>query len=244
MCFLIPLQGPKMIWQFGELGYDYSIEFNGRVGNKPIRWDYLQNPNRKRISEVVSILGWLKNTQQSYSTSNYTYSVAGAVKLYKVTDASLNTVCVANFNIKTDSIIPLFQHSGWWYNVTTNDSILVSDVSQKIVLGPGAYKFYIDKKLTAPVVLTSVHQTKNNELNLEVYPNPSIEELTINWEVRDEPLTIEVYDVLGKLVFNKIVNNIEGSVTISHTEMQVDPGTYILKCKQGNLNKQQKIIIL
>lgn len=244
MCFLIPLQGPKMIWQFGELGYDYSIEFNGRVGNKPIRWDYLQNPNRKRISEVVSILGWLKNTQPSYSTSNYTYSVAGAVKLYKVTDASLNTVCVANFNIKTDSIIPLFQHTGWWYNVTTNDSILVSDVSQKIVLGPGAYKFYIDKKLTAPVVLTSVHQTKNNELNLEVYPNPSIEELTINWEVTDEPLTIEVYDVLGKLVFNKIVNNIEGSVTISHTEMQVDPGTYILKCKQGNLNKQQKIIIL
>lgn len=244
MCFLIPLQGPKMIWQFGELGYDYSIEFNGRVGNKPIRWDYLQNPNRKRISEVVSILGWLKNTQPSYSTSNYTYSVAGAVKLYKVTDASLNTVCVANFNIKTDSIIPLFQHTGWWYDVMTNDSILVSDASQKVVLGPGAYRFYIDKKLTAPVVLTSVHQTKNNELNLEVYPNPSTEEFTINWEVTDEPLTIEVYDVLGKLVFNKIVNNLEGSVTISHTEMQVNPGTYILKCKQGKLINQQKIITL
>ena len=28
--FLLP--GPKMIWQFGELGYDISINQNGRLG--------------------------------------------------------------------------------------------------------------------------------------------------------------------------------------------------------------------
>ncbi len=28
--------GPKMIWQFGELGYDISIDFNGRTGRKPV----------------------------------------------------------------------------------------------------------------------------------------------------------------------------------------------------------------
>jgi hypothetical protein len=46
---LIPLPGPKMIWQFGELGYDYSINTcsdgvtiseNCRTDSKPIRWDY------------------------------------------------------------------------------------------------------------------------------------------------------------------------------------------------------------
>lgn len=244
MCFLIPLQGPKMIWQFGELGYDYSIDFNGRVGNKPIKWDYLQNPNRKRISEVVSILGWLKNTQPSYSTSNYTYNVAGAVKLYKVTDASLNTVCVGNFNVKTDSIIPIFQHTGWWFDVFTNDSILVNDIAQKVVLGPGVYKFYTDKKLNTPVVLTSVAQTKSNTLNLEVYPNPSDNELIINWDVKEEALNIEIYDVLGNLIFIRKVNNLEGSVTLSHDEMKLSSGTYILKCIQGNSISQQKIIIL
>ncbi len=40
--FFITVPGPKMIWQFGELGYDYSIDYNGRVGNKPIKWDYLR----------------------------------------------------------------------------------------------------------------------------------------------------------------------------------------------------------
>ena len=46
--FLLTIPGPKMIWQFGELGYDYSINTctNGTVNNncrldeKPIRWDY------------------------------------------------------------------------------------------------------------------------------------------------------------------------------------------------------------
>lgn len=46
MFYTIP--GPKMLWQFGELGYDYSINYciNGTVNNncrldpKPVRWDY------------------------------------------------------------------------------------------------------------------------------------------------------------------------------------------------------------
>lgn len=32
--FLFTIPGPKMIWQFGEMGYDYSIDYNGRVGKK------------------------------------------------------------------------------------------------------------------------------------------------------------------------------------------------------------------
>ncbi len=245
MCFLIPLQGPKMIWQFGELGYDYSIEYNGRVGNKPIKWDYLQNPNRKRLSEVVSVLAWLKNTQPSYSTSNYTYSVGAGMKVYKVTDSTLNTVCVANFNIKTDSIIPGFQHSGWWYDVFTNDSIFINNIFLNVVLAPGAYKFYIDKKLTSPVTLTSVNYTSKNELNLEVYPNPSSDEITINWDAdKEAPLQVAIYDVFGKLVFEKKVNNNEGSITFTPEELNVSAGTYILKCKQANSISQLKIIIL
>ncbi len=244
MCFLIPLQGPKMIWQFGELGYDYSIEYNGRVGNKPIKWDYLQNPNRKRLSEVVSILAWLKNTQASYSSNNYTFSTAAGMKVYKVTDTSLNTVCVANFNIKTDSLIPGFQHSGWWYDVFTNDSIFVNDIFLKVVLGPGAYKFYLDKKLNSPVVLTSINNKKYEQLKLEIYPNPSTDEMTINWEADQHALSIDIYDVFGKLVFSKIVNNAEGSITFNKEELKLSSGTYILKSKQGNSTSQTKIIIL
>ncbi|PIY31450.1 MAG: hypothetical protein COZ08_08820, partial [Bacteroidetes bacterium CG_4_10_14_3_um_filter_42_6] len=55
--FFIPVPGPKMIWQFGELGYDYSINTceNGtisddcRLSPKPVKWSYYQDANRKRI---------------------------------------------------------------------------------------------------------------------------------------------------------------------------------------------------
>ena len=55
--FLFMLPGPKMIWQFGELGYDYPINYCGngtindacRTDPKPIRWDYYQQPKWKNF---------------------------------------------------------------------------------------------------------------------------------------------------------------------------------------------------
>ena len=47
--FFLTVPGPKMIWQFGELGYDVSIDFGGRTSEKPIRWDYQADPDRHRL---------------------------------------------------------------------------------------------------------------------------------------------------------------------------------------------------
>jgi Alpha amylase, catalytic domain/Secretion system C-terminal sorting domain len=244
MCFLIPQQGPRMIWQFGELGYDYSIDFNGRVGNKPIRWDYFNEAGRKRIYEVTSILGWLKNTQPSYSSSNYTFNGNGAVKLYKVNDANLNTVCVANFNVRTDSIVPTFQHTGVWYEIFTRDSITVSDVQQKVVLQAGEYKFYVDKQLMPPTVLTSI-QTKNKKVfEVNIYPNPVEEEIVMEWTSSKDPVNIEVYDLLGKKVAEKKIEFSDGLEVFTKSELNLNQGTYIISIQQSNNTYKQKIIIL
>ncbi len=56
MHFFITIPGPKMIWQFGELGYDYSIDYNGRLGEKPVKWDYYTNPYRKYLYDMISAL--------------------------------------------------------------------------------------------------------------------------------------------------------------------------------------------
>ena len=54
--FSMLIPGPKMIWQFGELGYDYSIDYNGRVGRKPVRWDYLEDSDRNDLYQEYSYL--------------------------------------------------------------------------------------------------------------------------------------------------------------------------------------------
>ncbi|PLX17048.1 MAG: hypothetical protein C0599_14325 [Salinivirgaceae bacterium] len=47
--FFLTVPGPKMIWQFGETGYDYSIDYDCSVCEKPVRWDYMDEPARKHL---------------------------------------------------------------------------------------------------------------------------------------------------------------------------------------------------
>ena len=57
--FMVP--GPKMIWQFGEMGYDVTIEENGRTGRKPLHWEYLDNEYRKALQDTYTKLLKLRN---------------------------------------------------------------------------------------------------------------------------------------------------------------------------------------
>lgn len=52
--FFLLVPGPKLIWQFGEYGYDISIDFNGRTGRKPVKWEWAEVPERKRLHEVYA----------------------------------------------------------------------------------------------------------------------------------------------------------------------------------------------
>ena len=64
--FFLTVPGPKMIWQFGELGYDFSINNNTdgseyddkafRTAPKPIRWDYFEDADRKKLYETYAAL--------------------------------------------------------------------------------------------------------------------------------------------------------------------------------------------
>ncbi len=70
--FCVP--GPKMIWQFGEMGYDISIDHNGRTGRKPLHWEYLENPHRKALQETYTGLLKLRNDHPSLFEGTATLS--------------------------------------------------------------------------------------------------------------------------------------------------------------------------
>jgi len=67
--FYFTVPGPKMIWQFGEIGFDYSINHcpdgsindDCRTAQKPLVWDYLNNPNRMDVYDTWKKLINLKN---------------------------------------------------------------------------------------------------------------------------------------------------------------------------------------
>ena len=59
--FTFTVPGPKMIWQFGEMGYDIGIDENGRTGRKPLHWEYLDNQYRKALHDTYIKLLKLRN---------------------------------------------------------------------------------------------------------------------------------------------------------------------------------------
>jgi hypothetical protein len=40
-----------MLWQFGEFGFDEELN-NDRLGIKPTRWEYLNDPQRIRLFKL------------------------------------------------------------------------------------------------------------------------------------------------------------------------------------------------
>ncbi len=149
--FFFTVPGPKMLWQFGELGYDVSIDFNGRVGNKPIRWEYFDVPSRKAIYDAWSDLIRLRINERIFETSDFTMDLAAASGLKKIQltdpDASGDEIkyvtIIGNFGTTAQSIDPSFQETGVWYEfLADNLKYIVPDVNKEISLLPGEFRIF------------------------------------------------------------------------------------------------------
>ncbi|MCK4663652.1 MAG: T9SS type A sorting domain-containing protein [Bacteroidales bacterium] len=199
--FFITIPGPKMIWQFGELGYDYSIDYNGRLGRKPVKWDYFDQYSRKRLYQVFSALINLKNDEPAFKSSDFSLSVSGAMKKIHIDDASMDVTIIGNFDVNEGTIVPAFQNTGTWYEFFTGDSIIVNDINENIALQPGEYRLYTTKKLVTPDIISDVKEIYNNNINYTVYPNPSNDYFTIDLnEIKNEIVSVEIINSIGQKI--------------------------------------------
>src|SRR6476469_3774215 len=101
--FLFSIAGPKMVWQFGELGYDISIDYNGRTGDKPIKWDYYDDPNRKALYNAYSKFIKLKENNSIFNSTSYSYNLSGGIKYIKLDGTGNTLVIVGNFDVSSQT---------------------------------------------------------------------------------------------------------------------------------------------
>ena len=125
--FLTPY--PKMMWQFGELGYDVSIEENGRTGRKPVRWNYLEDANRKALYDAMSkYVSWRTDHQEYYGQDNL------SVHTWNVNDSHMSgktlvmdkVIVVANFTNAQASTTISNPNPGEWTNLMTGEKVQVN----------------------------------------------------------------------------------------------------------------------
>jgi glycosidase len=220
--FYFTIPGPKMIWQFGEMGYDLSInrcpdgttKEDCRVANKPPRWDYLTDASRSKLYKVYAELIRLKTSQPAFTSNDFTVDASGRTKRISINHFSMNVYLVGNFGVDTVSVNAGFQNGGKWYDYFTGDSISVTDVNEKILLQPGEFHIFTTKKLAQPesgllpnwryTLRSNVPTAIADELlntQTTIYPNPNAGKMIVKIENDSQhTIILNLYDIRGKLI--------------------------------------------
>ncbi len=147
--FLYTVPGPKMIWMFGEQGYDYSIDFNGRVGNKPLVWSqYMRDPRRVDTYRTVAALLNLRKDHPVFTEGAFTWKTDAETRWINIRHESMNVVIVGNFDVVPRTFKPSFPHTGRWHNYFKGMDFMYG--GGDITLAPGEWMLLTDKKLPMP----------------------------------------------------------------------------------------------
>jgi len=226
--FFFTVPGPKMIWQFGELGYDYSIDYNCRVCTKPIRWDYYDTGLRRRVYQTWSALIGLKHSEPAFTSDDFELYVDEAAKRIEINHADMDVRIIGNFDVEPLSVNPSFSTTGWWYSFFEGDSLNVSDLQAPISLEPGEYRIYTSKRLSKPKITAGVGSFNAVQDQLHVYPNPVGG--TLYLEPLPEPARLTLLNSAGKLIQILEVEANQDQVDLSF----LPPGLYILNRRAGS----------
>lgn len=188
------IPGPKMLWQFGEFGYDVSINENGRTGEKPLLWNYLEDENRERLLKTTSEIIKLRNTYEVFDTENVVFREDQ--KLFKeisllsnpfisnpANSSEMNVHVIANMDVVPKAFNTNFPHHGnWFHYFSGGDTLNVTSDVFSVFLQPGEFRIYTDVKLESP------------EAELINYSTPIAPELTPLSEIAQEGVSISWED--------------------------------------------------
>ncbi len=241
--FFYTLPGPKMLWQFGERGYDYSINYpsgtsSSRLDSKPPRWDYMHNTNRVYLYNLVSSLIKLHKENPVFETTDFDFSLLGAMKKIRLRNDSISMVVVGNFDVKAGSIKPIFYNTGEWYELFSSDSLDVSATDVSLNLNAGEYRIYTNHKLPFPY---QVDDNMADNGSVIIAPNPVHEGCSI--KITYPGITrciVGIYSVNGFLVQDIYSGKIENELSLQWQAPAT--GTYLLRVQTGNRVIVKKVL--
>ncbi len=195
--FFYTIPGPKMIWQFGELGYelsinrctDGSISNDCRLANKPPRWNYLDIDERHDLYAHTADLLRLRAEYDVFRKGTPVFS--GTNTLLKqvsirnnpfvespTSTEEMNVHIVGNFDVVPQTFTVTFPHAGTWYRYYKGGvAEQAPSATASITLPAGGYALYTDVPIDNPLVVTSLN--KEIPETLAVYPMPVQHRVTI-----------------------------------------------------------------
>ena len=251
MFYLFP--GPKMLWQFGELGYDYSInrctdgsiDNNCRLAPKPVRWDYLNNLRRQRLYDVTAAMIKLKTEHNVANDVTYSHQLEGAVKTYQLETADYSGTVVANYGVTSTTTNLTFDHTGDYFDYLTGDTITVTNTNQSFILEAGEYHVYLDTVLAEPVLISGIEDPLQIVNDYVLYPNPVKGHLTLSINM-DQPQQAEILLISND---GKVCSTLRNRLLEGANEVKIDVtglvnGLYHVKVKNQKFSLIDQIMIV
>lgn len=138
--------GPKLFWQFGEFGYDIPIDYNGRTGLKPMKWEYLKDPNRHALLEVYRQMIHLRKNIVAFNEGEFIEVSESLVKKISINHPTLNIRIIANFNLKEVEVKSNLE-IGVWFDFFRATIWNISEKKQRIIIKAGEYYLFTSCKI-------------------------------------------------------------------------------------------------
>jgi len=240
-CFNIPLPGPKMVWQFGELGYDYSINTcsdgvtiseDCRVVAKPVRWDYREAAARYRVYQVMSALAGLKRDHPVFQTTDFTWDVWGYGKRLILNGTDMDVVVAGNFQVTPMTMTPGFTHTGTWYDYFSGETVEVTDLDAGVDFAPGGYHLWTDVALETPENILGIAEARAPAA-FTIAPNPGRQAALLLPEAATGPMEVRILDLTGRCAAAVDVNPGMDRVPLPEG---LPPAPYLVRLTQGGVS--------
>ena len=214
--FTIP--GPKMIWQFGELGYENSINtcedgtLNSNCKLSPkisaFKLGMDQDNERKKLYDTWSRILLLRKTEKIFRTSKFSTSFSSDIKHLLLEDDNAGdgiskVIVIGNFGTEVKEVSGLILPGGIWYNIFANNQLISVNETNKLTLSPGQFIILADNKSSIKdeenLLLSSAEKLFDSDI--KIYPNPFRYKLTLEIEKELEPpYLIYLFNSSGKLI--------------------------------------------
>lgn len=257
--FFFTIPGPKMMWQFGELGYggeageclkpggsgdgDCLSTDPGRTGRKPVRWEYREDADRYDLYETWAAMIHLRRNYAVFNDpqTQVTFNNTGAVKSIRLTHPEMDATIVGNFSMLVQNSSVVFARAGQtWYDFFSGNSLEVNGTSANLRLEPGEFRIYTSEPLPTPggppvSIVDEMDDLPAHFRLYQNYPNPFNPTTTIQYDVAEAGLvSISVFDILGREVA-QLVNSdhIAGTYRVQFMADQLSSGTYLIRMNAG-----------
>ncbi|MDW3193999.1 MAG: alpha-amylase family glycosyl hydrolase [Cytophagales bacterium] len=235
--FMVP--GPKMIWQFGEFAYDEELN-NDRLGIKPTRWEYLEDAERLQLFGLYQSLINLKTQTDYLSDEHFSWNASSSVRWINYEHPDVQISMFGNPTSSSRDGDPHFVAAGDWYDYFTGEQITITDPNASVTLAPGEFYIYtsepIDNFTTINVESSVILSTGPQQLELTTYPNPFVEEFTIQGVNTIDQIVIT--DLSGRLIseFSPVAK------TFTVNAAAYETGIYLIEVISGNTKETLKMI--